>query len=239
MEIFPAIDLKNGNCVRLVQGDYNKETIYFNNPVEVAKKWNDKGATNLHVVDLDGAAEGLPVNIKIIEDIIKNIPDVNVQVGGGIRTNNTVQQLVNAGVKRVIIGTKAVKNPEWVEELCGLFPGQIAISIDLKNGFIATQGWLETEGVKGITFAKEMQKHKPCAMIVTDISKDGMLKGPNLDLMKEFKAEVGTPVIASGGVTSIEDIENLKEIDVYGAIIGKSLYDNMIDLSDAIKICKN
>ncbi|MGR3219743.1 MAG: 1-(5-phosphoribosyl)-5-[(5-phosphoribosylamino)methylideneamino]imidazole-4-carboxamide isomerase [Candidatus Anammoxibacter sp.] len=236
MLIIPAIDLIEGKCVRLIQGDYNKETVYSDNPVEMARKWKDKGAEFLHIVDLDGAAKGEPVNIDIIGNIVKNIPGINVQVGGGIRTNDTVKRLLEIGVNRVIIGTKAVKSLEWIKELCDLFPGKIAVAVDTKNGNIATEGWLQTEAKSAIDFAKELTQYELCSLIVTDINKDGMLKGPNLSLMEELKNVIKKiPLIASGGVTSIHDIDALRKIDVDGAIIGKALYDNKIELEEAIK----
>ena len=239
MLIIPAIDLIGGKCVRLLQGDYDKETVYSDNPVEMAKKWRDKGAEFLHLVDLDGAAKGKPVNINVIEDIVKNVPDINVQVGGGIRTNDTVKQLLDIGVNRVIIGTKAVKSPEWIEELCNTFAGKIAVAVDTKDGNVATEGWLQTETKSAINFAKELTKYELCSLIVTDINKDGMLQGPNLALMRELKSVIKEiPLIASGGVTSITDVEELNKINVDGAIIGKALYDNKIELEEAIKHSK-
>ncbi|MGR3176749.1 MAG: 1-(5-phosphoribosyl)-5-[(5-phosphoribosylamino)methylideneamino]imidazole-4-carboxamide isomerase [Candidatus Anammoxibacter sp.] len=236
MLIIPAIDLIGGKCVRLLQGDYDKETVYSDNPVEMAKKWKDKGAEFLHLVDLDGAAKGEPVNIEVIRNIVKNVPDINVQVGGGIRTNDTVKRLLEIGVNRVIIGTKAVKSPEWIKELCDMFPGKITVAVDTKNGNVATEGWLQTENKSAISFAKELIKYELCSLIVTDINKDGMLKGPNLALMEELKNVITEiPLIASGGVTSIQDIEALNNIKIDGAIIGKALYDNKIELEDAIK----
>lgn len=237
MIIYPAIDIKDGRCVRLIQGDYNKETVYSNNPVDIAKEWQSKGAEFIHLVDLNGAVQGYPVNIKVIEKIINNIVNIKVQVGGGIRTNETVEQLLNIGVNRVIIGTKAVKSPEWVQELCVNFPGKIAVSIDTRNGNIATEGWLQTEELSGINFAEQLQTYKPCSIIVTDINKDGMLKGPNLELMKKFKDKIDTPIIASGGVASILDLESLSKLNIDGAIIGKALYENKIDLAEAIRVC--
>lgn len=239
MLIIPAIDLKEGKCVRLIQGDYNKETVYSNNPVEIAKKWESKGAEFMHLVDLDGAAKGEPVNITVIEDIIKNIRNINVQVGGGIRANDTVDRLLEIGVKRVIIGTKAVKSPKWIEKLCNMFPGKIAVAVDTKNGNVATEGWLQTEKKSAINFVKELLKYKLCSLIVTDIKKDGMLEGPNLSLMENFKKEIkGIPLIASGGVSSITDIEALNKLDIDGVIIGKALYDGKIKLEEAIKYGK-
>lgn len=239
MLIIPAIDIIDGKCVRLVQGDYNRETVYSDNPAEMAQEWTSKGAEYLHLVDLDGAAKGEPVNIKVIEKIIKTVSGIKVQVGGGIRNNNTVEQLLDVGVSRIIIGTKAVNSPEWLGELCEKYPGKIALAVDTKNGKIATEGWLQTENKTALEFAKELQKYKPCAMIVTDINKDGMLKGPNLELMEDFKREVETPVIASGGVTSIADIKALCKINVYAAIMGKALYDGKIKLEEAIELSKN
>lgn len=239
MLIIPAIDIKDKKCVRLVQGDYNNETIYSDNPVEVSKEWEAKGTEIIHLVDLDGAAEGKPVNLDIIKSIIKNVSNIKVQVGGGIRTNDTVEILLEAGVFRVIIGTMAVKHPDWVNELCHKFPGQIAVSIDTRGGNIATEGWLQTEKKPAINFVKEIINYALSAIIVTDIKKDGMLKGPNLALMKQFKREIKEiPIIASGGVTSILDIKELDNIGIDGAIIGKALYDKKINLEDAIKCIK-
>ena len=237
MIIYPAIDIKDGRCVRLIQGDYNKETVYSTNPVDIAKEWQSKGAEFIHLIDLNGAAQGYPVNIKVIEKIVNNIVNIKVQVGGGIRTNETVEQLLNIGVSRVIIGTKAVKSPEWVQELCVNFPGKIAVSIDIRNGNIATEGWLQAEELSGINFAEQLQDYNPCSIIVTDINKDGMLEGPNLELMEEFKDKIDTPIIASGGITSILDLESLSKLKIDGAIIGKALYENKIDLAEAIRHC--
>ncbi len=240
MIIIPAIDLKDGRCVRLIQGDYDKETVYSDNPVEMAKKWKDKGAKFMHLVDLDGAAKGLPVNIKVIGDIIDSIPGVTIQVGGGIRTNDTVERLLEKGVNRVIIGTRAVKSPEWVEELCSKFPGKISVAVDTKNGNIATEGWLQTENVSAVEFAKELSKYELCSFIVTDINKDGMLEGPNLTLMENIKREIkDIDLIASGGVSSILDIKSLNELNIDGAIIGKALYDGKIEFEEAISYLEN
>ena len=239
MLIIPAIDIKDKKCVRLIQGDYNNETIYSDNPVEVAKDWEEKGTKFIHLVDLNGAAEGKPVNLDVIKSIIKNVSSIKIQVGGGIRTNDTVERLLEAGVFRVIIGTRAVKNPEWVNELCKKFPGQIAVSIDTRDGNIATEGWLQTEDKPAIDFVKEMLNYNLGAIIVTDIKKDGMLKGPNLALMQQFKNEIREiPIIASGGVSSISDIKELNNLNIDGAIIGKALYDKKIKLEDAINCIK-
>jgi len=240
MIIIPAIDLKDGRCVRLIQGDYDKEIVYSDNPVEMAKKWKDKGAKFMHLVDLDGAAKGLPVNIKVIGDIIDSIPGVTIQVGGGIRTNDTVERLLDKGVKRVIIGTRAVKSPEWIEELCSKFPGKISVAVDTKNGNIATEGWLQTENVSAVEFAKELSKYELCSFIVTDINKDGMLKGPNFTLMEDIKREIkNIDLIASGGVSSISDIKSLNKLNIDGAIIGKALYDGKIEFEEAISYLEN
>ena len=240
MIIIPAIDLRAGKCVRLIQGDYDKETVYSNNPVEMAKKWNDKGAKFMHLVDLDGAANGLPVNINVIGDIINSVPDVTIQVGGGIRTNDTVERLLEKGVSRVIIGTRAVKSPEWIEELCNKFPGKISVAVDTKNGNIATEGWLQTENISAVDFAKGLSKYKLCSFIVTDINKDGMLKGPNLSLMEDIKKEIkDIALIASGGVSSISDIKSLNELNIDGAIIGKALYDGKIEFEEILRYLEN
>lgn len=238
MIIIPAIDLIKGRCVRLVQGDYDRETVYSDNPVDVATMWCDKGAEFMHLVDLDGASSGQPMNIGVIERIVNEISNIKVQVGGGIRNNDTVEKLLNAGVNRVIIGTKAVQCPDWIGYLCDRFPGRIAVSIDTRNGNIATAGWRQTEDIEAVGFVRKLTKYDLSAVIVTDIKKDGMLDGPNLELMDDFVRAIDPiPLVASGGVTTIEDIKALSALGLYGAIIGKSLYDNKIELEDAIRAC--
>ena len=234
MKIIPAIDIKDGQCVRLLQGDYEKITRYSKDPVEMAKKWEKLGAKIIHIVDLDGAKTGKLVNLEIIKDIVENIK-VPVEVGGGIRTSEAVKKYLGVGVERVIIGTAAIKNPQWVKEMIDIYGDKICVSIDAKNEFIASEGWIEVSEIKAVDFILKLEKWGIATIVYTDISKDGMLKGPNFEMYEKISKETKIKIIASGGVTTINDIKKLKEINLYGAIIGKALYDGLIDLREAIK----
>lgn len=237
MLIIPAIDLKGGKCVRLTQGQKDAETIFSDNPVEVAKSWQDQGADYLHVVDLDGAFEGIPKNLTIVEQIIKQIK-IPVEFGGGLRTAQSIKTVLDLGADRAIIGTKAIDSPAWVDELCKTFPGRIAVGIDAKNGKVAVQGWTSLCEWTALEFAREIEKVSPCALIFTDISKDGMLQGPNIPSLRELVMTVKTPIIASGGISSLRDIEALIQLPIMGMIIGKALYTGHIKLSEAKQLCK-
>ncbi len=234
MKIIPAIDIKDGQCVRLLQGDYGKIIKYSKNPVEIAKKWEAMGAEIIHLVDLDGAKTGKLVNIEMLKDIIENIK-VPVEVGGGIRTSEAVKQYLEAGVKRVIIGTAAIKNPEWVMKMIKIYGDKICVSIDVRNGFIASEGWLDVSKIKAADFILKLEKWGVKTVVYTDISKDGMLKGPNFEMYGKISKKTKIDIIASGGVTTLNDIKKLKKMNLYGAIIGKSIYDGVIDLKEAIK----
>ena len=236
MEILPAIDLLDGRCVRLYQGDYQQSQIYHENPVEVARQWADQGATRLHLVDLDGAKVGQPVNLAAIEAIIRAV-DIPVQVGGGLRDRASVIKLLEIGVGRVILGTVAVEQPELVASLCKEFPQQIVIGIDARNGKVATRGWLETSPVEATDLAQKMEKLGAAAIIYTDIHRDGTLVGPNLDALREIAAPLEIPVIASGGVSALRDLLSLLSLEplgVKGVIVGKALYTGDVDLKEAI-----
>ena len=238
MLIIPAIVLKGGKCVRLTQGQKDAETVFSDDPVDVAKSWQDQGAEYLHVVDLDGAFEGAPKNLPIVEQIVKNVK-TPVEFGGGLRTTQSVRTLLDAGINRVIIGTKAIDSPSWVEELCAKFPGRIAIGIDAKNGRVAVKGWTSLSELTSVAFAKEIEKIMPCAIIFTDISKDGMLQGPNISALKELLSAVRTPIIASGGISSLKDVESLCKLPIAGMIIGKALYTGHIKLPEAKQVCNS
>jgi phosphoribosylformimino-5-aminoimidazole carboxamide ribotide isomerase len=238
MLIIPAIDLKDGKCVRLTQGQKEAETIFSHNPVDMAKTWQDQGANYLHVVDLDGAFEGIPKNLALVEQIIKQIK-IPVEFGGGLRTTQAVKTMLDLGVDRVIIGTKAVESPMWVHDLCAAYPGRIAIGIDAKNGSVAVKGWTALCEWTVTDFAKEIEKASPSVIIYTDISKDGMLQGPNISSLQELLKVVKTPVIASGGVSSLEDVEALSQLDIAGMIIGKALYTGHIKLLEAKQLCNS
>ena len=233
MIIFPAIDIRNEKCVRLTQGDYSKMTVYGVDPVEVALKWQSKGAEYLHMVDLDGAKDGKRVNGAIIEKVAKNV-DIPIQVGGGIRDAKAVEELLSIGVSRAIIGTGAINDLKWLSELVRVYGEKICVSIDAKNGFVATDGWKQISEIDAVEFAVNLENIGVKTIVYTDIQKDGMLKGPNFKMYEELMEKVDLDIIASGGITTIEDVETLKCMGIYGAIIGKALYDEKIKLEEAI-----
>jgi phosphoribosylformimino-5-aminoimidazole carboxamide ribotide isomerase len=232
-EVIPAVDILNGKCVRLKQGRYDAETVYAKDPLKIAKKWEAEGATRLHVVDLDGARTGTPKNIEIIKSIVKetNIP---VQVGGGVRNFDLIKKLIDFGVNRIILGTTAVKNPNLIGEVCEKFADNIIVGIDAKAGKVATEGWTQVSKKDTLTLAKEAIELGVKRFIYTDISRDGMLTGPNYEGIKKFVNEIKAAVIASGGISSKEDIEKLKQTGVEGCILGKALYDEKIQLKDVL-----
>lgn len=238
MLVMPAIDLKGGKCVRLSMGKKEHETVFSDNPVQVAKDWKTQGAEYIHVVDLDGAFDGEPKNMHIIRQIKENV-DVHIQVGGGIRHKQVVEELIGMGIDRLVIGTRALDSPEWLFELCSEFPGKIAVGIDAENGMVAVKGWTSVSDSTAIDFAREIEKANPVAVIFTDIAKDGMLQGPGFSNILNFTKNVNMPVIASGGVSSIEDVRKLSLFPLEGMIIGKALYTGNILLSEAINVCKH
>jgi phosphoribosylformimino-5-aminoimidazole carboxamide ribotide isomerase len=237
MDVIPAIDLLEGRCVRLYQGDYARSQVYNDNPTEVARQWVEQGATRLHVVDLDGAKAGKPVNTKAIEAIVQAVP-VPVQVGGGLRDRDGVAQMINIGVQQVILGTAAVEDHPLVERLCEEFPGKIVVGIDARNGWVATHGWLETSEVAATELAQQMAELGVAAIIYTDIHRDGTLIGPNLDALRELAGSVSIPVIASGGVSSITDLLSLLALEPLGVrsvIVGRALYTGDVSLKEAVQ----
>jgi len=234
MEIIPAIDLRNGKCVRLFQGDYGKETIFSDDPVSVALRWQSEGARRLHIVDLDGATQGKPGNLDTIEDIVAAI-DIPVQVGGGIRSIDTIEQLFAAGVERAILGTVAVEKPDLVKEACQRFGDRIIISIDAKDRMVATRGWLRKSTVTASELAGKMIELGIMRFIYTDISRDGTLTSPNFEAIAEFLSQVSVPVIAAGGISSVHHLTRLAELGVEGAIVGKAIYTGDVKLSEAFK----
>jgi phosphoribosylformimino-5-aminoimidazole carboxamide ribotide isomerase len=234
MEIIPAIDLRNGKCVRLFQGDYDKETIFSEDPVSVALRWQSEGARRLHIVDLDGAAQGEQVNLETIEDIIAAI-DIPIEVGGGIRSIETIEQLFAAGVERAILGTVAVEQPDLVKEACQKFSDRIIISIDAKDRLVATRGWLQESTVTASELAGKMIELGVTRFIYTDISRDGTLTSPNFEAISELLSQIDVPVIAAGGISSVHDLTRLAELGVEGAIVGKAIYTGDVKLSEAFK----
>ena len=238
MIIIPAIDLKDGKCVRLLQGKEDEVTVYSDDPVAMANKWVDLGARLLHLVDLDGAFSGEQKNYDKIRAIRKAI-HIPIELGGGIRDINMIEMLVNIGIDRVIIGTSATSNPDMVKEACKKYPGQVIVGIDAKDGKVAVKGWVEITELDAVEFAQSVEKIGIAGIIYTDISRDGMLIGPNLDAMAKMVESVKVPVIASGGVSNIEDIKSLIKIDnLWGVITGKALYSGALDLREAIELVK-
>lgn len=241
MIVIPAIDLKEGKCVRLEQGLMERDTVFCDNPAEQARKWEAAGAELLHIVDLDGAFAGVPKNRAAIEAIVGAI-GIPAQLGGGIRDIETIRAYLDLGLSRVILGTAAQRNPALVEESCRLFPGRIVVGIDAKNGMVAVQGWAEVTGITAVDLARKFEGYGVSAIIYTDISRDGMMQGPNIEATRALAEAISIPVIASGGVSSVKDIENLMAIEssgVIGVITGKAVYTGAIDLTEAVALTKS
>jgi len=240
MLIIPAIDLKGGKCVRLQQGDFNRVTIYSDSPAEVAQKWEMMGAERIHIVDLDGSLAGSPRNMSAINNIVAGIA-IPVQIGGGIRNMNTVETLLGMGVSRVILGTAALKQQQFVIDACSRFPGRIILGIDAKDGNVAVEGWTENSGTSAIELARFYEQYRPDAVVYTDIKRDGMETGVNLKSTQELALSISIPVIASGGVSGISDIVDLRNLEgdgITGVIIGKALYNDTLSLDEAIKAAR-
>ena len=236
MIIFPAIDIKDNKCVRLLQGDFDKVNVYGNNPSLMAKKWEDKGAKFLHMVSLNGARGEGNVNDESIKKLLSTV-NIPIQMGGGIRSKERVKELLDLGVDRVILGSVAIKDKELLKDLISQYKEKIVVSVDAKNGKVAAQGWEEVSDVNSLDFCKELEEMGVKTIVYTDISKDGMMIGPNFDIYEKLSKETNLDIIASGGVTSIEDVKKLKAMDLYGVIIGKSLYENKIDLKEVLDLC--
>lgn len=234
--IYPAIDMRNGNCVRLLQGDYQKETIYGDSPFNMAQTFADQGAKWIHMVDLDGAKVGQRVNDKYVLEVAKKLP-VNVQIGGGIRTEDDVAYYIENGVSRVILGSAAISNPSFVKKMLQMYKEKIAIGIDAKDGYVATEGWLNTSKIKATDLGIELANAGAENFIFTDIATDGMLSGPNLQAVAQLAFVTGKNVIASGGVSSLADLQALSKLNdqgVVGAIVGKALYTNQFTVTEAL-----
>ena len=240
MLIIPAIDLKDGLCVRLRQGDMEDSTIFSDQPATMASQWVQEGARRLHVVDLNGAFAGEPVNAGIVQEITENYPNLSVQIGGGIRDMDTIERYLKLGVSSVIIGTQAVKSPEFVTEACKAFPDNIIVGLDAKEGFVATEGWAEISNVKAVELAKRFEQDGVDSIIYTDIARDGMMQGVNIEETVRMAEASSIPIIASGGITKIDDIRALHEVEdkgIIGAITGRAIYEGTLDLETAQKFC--
>ena len=237
MLILPAIDILGGKAVRLYKGDYNQVTVYSERPWEIAEDFVSKGASAIHIVDLDGAREGSAVNMDVVRKIAR-FPNMLTEIGGGIRNQDIVERYLDAGISRVILGTAALNDPVFLRRILALYGERVAVGVDLNDGKVAVKGWLEKSDKDGLVFLKELEDMGVKSVIVTDISRDGAMKGTNLEMYRKISAETSLQVTASGGVSTLEDVSALKEIGVWGAIIGKAYYTGAIDLSDAIRIAE-
>ena len=237
MNIFPAIDIIDSKAVRLLKGDYNKKTVYNDSPLSVAKGFKESGAEYLHLVDLDGAKSGDTPNADLIAEITRTT-GLRVEIGGGIRSEEVIKRYIDAGVMRVILGTVAIENPDFTEEMVKKYGEAIAVGIDISEGFVATKGWTEISKVSCDEMFARMEKIGVKTVICTDISKDGAMSGTNLELYRDLKSKYNIDIVASGGVSSIEDIRALKGMDMYGAILGKALYEGAVNLKEAIEVAK-
>ncbi len=237
MLIFPAIDLYDKKAVRLFKGDYNQMTVYSENPLEVAKGFKAAGAEYIHMVDLEGAKDGTTPNFDIVASVAKE-SGLKVEIGGGIRNEETVKKYIDAGVMRVILGTAALNDRQFLESVCKKYGDKIAVGADLKDGQVAVKGWLETSNVSGMDFLSEMQALGVKTVICTDISRDGAMRGTNRELYRELSEKFSMDIVASGGVSTLDDIKALREMNLYGAIVGKAIYTGDIDLREAIEVAK-
>jgi phosphoribosylformimino-5-aminoimidazole carboxamide ribotide isomerase len=234
MIVFPAIDIRDGKCVRLIQGRIDQQTIYFQNPVEVAKLWQSQGATYLHVIDLDGAFGQSKKNRKVIADIVRQCT-IPIQVGGGVRSLEDAKELLDAGVKRVIVGTVAIKHPKLLNDLLLLYKERVVVSLDCLDGFVQVEGWTDGSSIDAFAFAQTLKKQGVNTIVYTDISKDGMLQGPNFEQLSRIQMS-GLNVIASGGISSLDDVIKVKDMGIYGVIVGKALYENRINLKELMEV---
>lgn len=238
--LFPAIDLKDGNCVRLYKGEMAQSTIFNNNPASQAKEFADAGFSWLHLVDLNGAFEGKPVNSDAIKSIRQAI-DIPIQLGGGIRDMKTAEYWLNLGINRLILGTAAVKNPDFVKEACKKFPNKIAVGVDARGGMVATEGWAEQSDISAVDLCQHFQDAGVSAIIYTDIDRDGALQGVNVQATADLAEKISIPVVASGGVSGYDDIVNLRKVQhkgIIGVISGKALYENRLEATKALELCK-
>ena len=240
MLVIPAIDLKDGQCVRLKQGRMDEATTYGDDPVAMAARWVEAGARRLHLVDLNGAFEGRPVNGEAVTAIARQYPDLPIQIGGGIRSAETIEHYLKAGVSQVIIGTKAVKEPDFVTEMCRAFPGHILVGLDAHDGRVATDGWAEVSEVMAVDLAKRFADDGVSSIVYTDIARDGMMNGVNVEATAALARDGGIPVIASGGVTNLDDLRALVaagEPGILGAITGRAIYEGSLDVAEGQRLC--
>jgi phosphoribosylformimino-5-aminoimidazole carboxamide ribotide isomerase len=236
MQIYPAIDLRGGKCVRLRQGDYRQETVFGDDPAGMARQWVEQGATRLHIVDLDGAKEGRPINGESVRAIVV-AAGVPCQLGGGVRTEQHLREVLDWGVERVVIGTRALQAPGWLEEMARKVPGRIVLGIDAKDGRVATHGWLDVSDMSALDLARSLSRLPLAALVYTDIGRDGMLQGANIEATAQMCAATELPVIASGGVATLDDVRRLAALPLAGCIIGRALYEGRVKLKEVLAIC--
>jgi phosphoribosylformimino-5-aminoimidazole carboxamide ribotide isomerase len=234
MDVIPAIDLRGGRCVRLQQGDYGRETIFGEDPAAMAALWEAEGASRIHLVDLDGARDGQPVNVAAVRAILDRV-SVPCQLGGGIRDDATAEAWLSEGVERVIVGTQALRDPEWFGRLAERHPGRVVLGLDARGGMVATSGWLDVSAVPAIELARRFDALPLGAVVYTDIARDGMLEGPNVEATRALADELRVPVIASGGVGTLADLERLDSAGIVGCIVGRALYEGRFRLSEALE----
>ncbi len=235
MQIWPAIDLRGGKCVRLQQGDYARETVFSDDPVAMAQQFAADGAKYLHLVDLDGARDGKPTNHEIVRKIVAAV-DMECELGGGVRDEATINALLDTGIGRVVLGTAALKNADLFRQMCLKYPHKLVLGIDARSGMVATDGWLETSNTPATELADQFREVPLAAIVYTDIATDGMLQGPNVEAMAEMQRHVDVPVVASGGVTTIDDVRQLDEAGLAAAIIGRAIYEGTLKLAEAIEV---
>jgi phosphoribosylformimino-5-aminoimidazole carboxamide ribotide isomerase len=233
MQVIPAIDLRGGRCVRLRQGDFGQETVFGDDPTGMAARWESEGAARIHLVDLDGAKTGRPVNVDAVKRIVDSVK-VPCQLGGGLRDQATIATWLDAGLDRVVVGTQALRDPDWFGQMAESYPGRLILGLDALDGRVATQGWLDVSSVQALTLARQFDKLPLAGIIYTDIARDGTLEGPNLQAIAAMAAAVRTPVIASGGVGELKDLERLATLPIAGCIVGRALYEGRFSLADAI-----
>ncbi len=232
MQVIPAIDLRGGQCVRLRQGDYSQETVFGDDPAAMAAHWEAEGAERIHLVDLDGAKEGRPINVRAVRSILESVA-VPCQLGGGVRDEATIAEWLGAGVERVVVGTQALKDPPWFRAMAEKYPGRLVLGLDARDGRVATAGWLDVSAVVATTLAEQFDDLPLAAVVYTDIARDGTLEGPNLAATEALARRLKTPVIASGGVGSLDDLERLAALPIAACIVGRALYDGRFRLDEA------
>jgi phosphoribosylformimino-5-aminoimidazole carboxamide ribotide isomerase len=235
MRIIPAVDIKGGRAVRLIQGRSDRETVYDDDPVRAARRWLDQGAGRIHVVDLDGAFEGRPRNADLVRAILREVKDAEIEVGGGLRSAEAVAAYLDAGAARCVIGTKVVEDRPFLRDLANRHPGRICVGLDARDGKVVTQGWVEESGLEAVELIGELYELPLAEVIYTDIARDGMLSGPNLQRLEEMRDACPFPLIASGGITTVEQVARLRHIGCFGCVIGKALYDGCLDLAQALE----